>query len=220
MSLYRIDASIRVDGSNSRAIADIVEQEWRNANPDEPVIRRHVGVDPVPATAWAAAVFGSRTPAESRTDEQKAALALAATLTDELVEADALLFAIPLYNFGVSQHFKAWVDMVVTDPRMAAGTEPLLAGKPAVLVTVRGGNYQPGTPREGWDHATPWMRRILSDVWKLDLQVVQTEFTNVGVNPALDRFKDLARQLRQEAEEQALHRGRELGAATVNARAA
>jgi FMN-dependent NADH-azoreductase len=220
MSLYRIDASIRVDGSNSRAIADIVEQEWRNANPDELVIRRHVGVDPIPATAWASAVFGSRTPAESRTDEQKAALALAATLTDELVEADALLFAIPLYNFGVSQHFKAWVDMVVTDPRMAAGTEPILAGKPAVLVTVRGGNYQPGTPREGWDHATPWMRRILSDVWKLDLQVVETEFTNVGVNPALDRFKDLARQLRQEAEEQALHHGRALGAATVNARAA
>jgi FMN-dependent NADH-azoreductase len=220
MSLYRIDASIRVEGSNSRAIADIVEQEWRNAHPEEPVIRRHLGVDPIPATAWATAVFGSRTPAESRTDEQKAALALAATLTDELVEADALLFAIPLYNFGVSQHFKTWVDMVVTDPRMAAGTEPILAGKPAVLVTVRGGNYQPGTPREGWDHATPWMRRILSDVWQLDLQVVETEFTNVGVNPALDRFKDLARQLRQEAEEQALHHGRELGAATVNSRAA
>ena len=220
MSLYRIDASIRVEGSNSRAIADIVEQEWRNAHPEEPVIRRHLGVDPIPATAWATAVFPNFTPAESRTDEQKAAQALAATLTDELVEADALLFAIPLYNFGVSQHFKTWVDMVVTDPRMAAGTEPILAGKPAVLVTVRGGNYQPGTPREGWDHATPWMRRVLSDVWQLDLQVVETEFTNVGVNPALDRFKDLARQLRQEAEEQAFRRGRDLGAATVNSRAA
>ena len=121
MSLYRIDASIRVEGSNSRAIADIVEQEWRNAHPEEPVIRRHLGVDPIPATAWATAVFANFTPAESRTDEQEAAQALAATLTDELVEADALLFAAPLYNFGVSQHFKTWVDMVITDPRMAAG---------------------------------------------------------------------------------------------------
>jgi FMN-dependent NADH-azoreductase len=60
------------------------------------------------------------------------------------------LFAVPLYNFGVSQHFKTWVDMVITDPRMAAGAEPVLVGKPAVLVTVRGGNYRPGTPREGW----------------------------------------------------------------------
>jgi FMN-dependent NADH-azoreductase len=55
MSLFRLDASIRVEGSHSRAIADIVEQEWRNAHPGEPVVRRHVGVDPVPATAWATA---------------------------------------------------------------------------------------------------------------------------------------------------------------------
>jgi FMN-dependent NADH-azoreductase len=217
MSLYRLDASIRVEGSHSRAIADIVEQEWRNARPGEPVVRRHVGADPVPATAWANAVYASYTPEESRTDEQQAAVALAATLTDELIAADALLFAVPLYNFGVSQHFKAWVDMVITDPRMAAGTQPILAGKPAVLVTVRGGNYRVGTPREGWDHATGWMRRILADVWHLDLNVVQAEFTLVGVNPALDQFTDLARQLRQEAEAQARRHGRELGAAVATA---
>jgi FMN-dependent NADH-azoreductase len=220
MSLYRLDASIRVEGSHSRAIADIVEQEWRNGRPGEPIIRRHVGVDPIPATAWATAVFAGRTPDESRTDEQQAALALAATLTDELVAADALLFAVPLYNFGVSQHFKTWVDMVITDPRMAAGAQPTLAGKPAVLVTVRGGNYRPGTPREGWDHATGWMRRILADVWHLDLKVVQAEFTLVGVNPALEQFTYLARQLRHEAEEQARRHGRELGAAVTSAMAA
>jgi FMN-dependent NADH-azoreductase len=217
MTLYRLDASIRVEGSHSRAIADLVEQEWRNVHPGESVVRRHVGVDPIPATAWATAVYAGRTPEESRTDEQRAALALAAALTDELIAADALLFAAPLYNFGVSQHFKTWVDMVITDPRMAAGSQPILAGKPAVLVTVRGGNYRPGTPREGWDHATGWMRRILGDVWHLDLKVVEAEFTNVGVNPGLDRFKDLARQLRGEAEEQARRHGRELGAAVAAA---
>jgi FMN-dependent NADH-azoreductase len=217
MSLYRLDASIRVEGSHSRDIADIVEQEWRDARPGEAVIRRHIGVDPIPATAWANAVFANYAPEESRTDDQRAAQALAATLTDELIAADALLFAVPLYNFGVSQHFKTWVDLVVTDPRMAAGTQPMLAGKPAVLVTVRGGNYRPGTPREGWDHATGWMRRILGDVWKLDLKVVETEFTLVGVNPALDQFKDMARELREESEELARRHGRELGAALTPA---
>jgi FMN-dependent NADH-azoreductase len=210
--LFRLDASIRVEGSHSREIADIVEQEWRNAHPTQPVLRRHVGVDPIPATSWGTAVFASRTPTESRTAEQIDALKLAATLTDELATADALLFAVPLYNFGVSQHFKAWVDMVITDPRMAAGAEPILAEKPAVLVTVRGGSYAAGTPREGWDHATGWMKRILEDVWRLDLNVVESEFTLVGVNPALDEFKDLARQLRAEAHEEARRHGRALGA--------
>jgi len=50
MSLFRLDASIRVEGSHSRAIADIVEQEWRSARLGESVVRRHVGVDPIPAT--------------------------------------------------------------------------------------------------------------------------------------------------------------------------
>jgi FMN-dependent NADH-azoreductase len=172
-----------------------------------------VAIDPIPSTAWATAVFAGYTPEEMRTEEQRTAQALAATLTDELIAADALLFAVPLYNFGVSQHFKTWVDLIVTDPRMAAGTEPILAGKPAVLVTVHGGNYGPGTPREGWNHATGWMRRILEDVWNLDLQVVEAEFTLVGVNPALDRFTELAHQLRQEAEDLARRNGRELGAA-------
>ena len=218
--LYRLDASIRVEGSHSRAIADLVEQEWRNAHPEQPIIRRHIGIDPIPATAWAIAVFASRTPNESRSAEQNAALALAATLTEELVSADALLFAVPLYNFGVSQHFKAWVDMVISDPRIAAGAEPILAGKPAVLVTVRGGSFRPRTRREGWDHATGWMRRILAYVWQLDLNTVEAEFTLVGVNPAFDQFKDLAARLRAEAEDQAIRTGRQLGAAVASAAAA
>jgi FMN-dependent NADH-azoreductase len=133
MSLFRLDASFRVEGSVSRQIADVVETAWRAGHPDAEVVTRHVGADPVPATYWAAAVTASMTPAESLTQEQKAAVALAATLTDELIDADALLFAVPLYNFGVPQHFKSYVDLVITDPRMGPGATPPLAGKPAEL---------------------------------------------------------------------------------------
>ena len=159
-------------------------------------------------------MFADSTPPESRTDAQVAAVALSAELTDELVDASAMIFAVPLYNFGVSQHFKAYVDLVIADPRMAAGAEPMFAGTPAVLVTVRGGAYGAGTPREGWDHATGWMRRILADVWRLDLEVVEAEFALVGVNPALDQFKEMAAALRREAEEHARLSGRKLGAST------
>jgi len=212
MSLFRLDASIRTEGSHSRRIADIVQREWREAYPDAPITNREIGIEPLPSDAWAHAVSAGQTPEDARTPEQVGAVALAARLTDELEQADGLLFAVPLYNFGVSQHFKTWVDLIVTDPRMAAGTEPAIAGKPAVLATVHGGYYAAGTPREGWDHATGWMRRILQDVWKLDLLVVEGDFTLVGVNPALDQFKELAEELRAAAEELAREHGRTLAA--------
>src|SRR5215217_5429636 len=107
MSLFRLDASIRVEGSHSREIADIVEQEWRSTHPTAEVATRHIGLDPIPATAWGTAAFAGFTPEADRTDEQRQAVALAAEEVDRLVAADALLFAVPLYNFGVSQHFKS-----------------------------------------------------------------------------------------------------------------
>ena len=64
------------------------------------------------------------------------------------------------------------------------------------------------------DHLTDDEKATLADaVWRLD----NVEFTTVGINPALDQFTDLARELRQEAEEQARRHGRELGAATAAA---
>src|SRR5437660_6391563 len=35
MTLFRLDASIRTQGSVSREIADLVEEGWRNGHPDE-----------------------------------------------------------------------------------------------------------------------------------------------------------------------------------------
>jgi FMN-dependent NADH-azoreductase len=210
MSLFRLDASIRTEGSTSRALADIVEAEWRSSHPSTSVIRRDIGTSPIPSAAWANAVTASVTAEADRTVEQSDAALLAAQFTSELDAADALLFAVPLYNFGVSQHFKSYVDLVLTDPRMAPGATPAIAGKSAVLVTVQGGNYSPGTPKEGWDHATSWMRRILEDVWQLDLAVVTREFTLVGVNPALDQFAQVADELREQAESLAGDHGRQL----------
>lgn len=193
MPLFRVDASIRTDGSASREIADIVEAEWLVAHPGDTIERRHIGVDVLPADAWAHAVAGHSLPAESRSAQQQAAVALSAALVDELIAADAILLAVPLYNFGVSQHIKTWMDLVISDPRAGAGT-----------------------PREGWDHSTGYLRRILQDVWGADLTVIEREFTLVGVNPALDDLEDLAACMHQGA----LASAREVGKVLASARAA
>jgi FMN-dependent NADH-azoreductase len=209
MELYRLDASITPATSASRSLADLVEAEWLATHPDSRVVRRDLAADPIPATAWSDVVTAGFVEEADRTDRQRAARRLATELADELIHADALVFAVPLYNYGVSQHFKTWFDLAYTDPRIdPRGTA--LRGKPATLVTVLGGNYAPGTPKEGWDHSTGWLRRVLEDVWGLDLRVVQRPFTLVGVNPAFDAFTETAAELRQAAENEAVHSGRHI----------
>lgn len=219
MSLLRIDASLLPATSASRALGDLVEAEWTAAHPDSVVTHRNLIESPIPADAWQNAVYAGFTPEEDRTEGQRAAVALAAQLADELIEADALLFTVPLYNFGVSQHFKLWFDLAYTDPR-TNNTSTTLAGKPATLATVLGGNYGEGTPKDGWDHSTPYLTRLLQDVWGLDLRVVQRPFTLVGVNPALDQFADLAAELKADAETKATESGRELAELRGKANAA
>src|ERR1700753_3945849 len=197
MTPYRLAAATRFAAPASGELADIVEQEWLAAHPGDTVVRRHLGTDPIPADAWPLAVSARQTPEPDRSPQQRQAAALAATLVDELLAADAIVLAVPLYNFGVSQHIKAWIDLIVTDPRGAG--QPLLAGKPVVLATVRGGAYGAGTPREGWDHSTAYLKRILADVWGAHLTLVEREFTLVGVNPALDGFKEVAKELHEGA---------------------
>ncbi|MEN2738644.1 NAD(P)H-dependent oxidoreductase [Microbacterium sp. X-17] len=209
MSLFRLDASIFPATSASRSLGDLVEAEWAAAHPGDTIVRRDVAADPVPATAWVDAVTSGGVPEAERTPAQRAAHALAATYADELIAADALLFTVPLYNYGISQHVKTWFDLAYTDPRTSMGSTTL-QGKPAVLATVLGGNYGPGTPREGWDHSTGWLRRVLEDVWGLELRVVQRHFTLVGVNPALDDFADLAAELKADAEHLARTHGQEI----------
>ena len=211
MSLFRLDASILPGSSTSAELADLFEGEWSAARPGEPVVRRHLGTDPLPAEAWALTTTARFTPEGERTPAQREALDLAAGLAAELTDADAVLLAVPLYNFGISQHVKTWIDLVMAGAENP--NEALLAGKPAVLVVVRGGAYGPGTPRDGWDHSTAYLRRIIADVWGADLTVVEREFTLVGVNPALDGFTDLAAQFKDAAHAAAAVAGKSLAAA-------
>ncbi len=207
MTLLRVDASIQGPRSASSALADLVLAEFSAARPDEEVVARHLGEHPLPSEAWSLAIGGSFTPEADRTPEQRDALELATTIAAELRDADAAVLALPLYNFGVSQHVKVWIDLALAGAELGSR---LLEGTPVVLVTTRGGAYGPGTPREGWDHSTDYLRRILADVWGADLTVIEREFTLVGVNPALDEFTELAGQLKQAAEDAATHAGKTL----------
>jgi len=188
--LFRLDASLGGDTSVSRSLADTFEKVWSLEHPDGTVLRRDLGAEPVPFIDLTA--VGSRfVPVADRTPEQQAAVQLAGTLTDELLSSDAYLFAVPLYNWTHPASVQAWVDRILTAAPLRAGEGEPIAGRPAVVVHSRGGSYGPGTPRDGWDHAEPYLRRIFEDVWKLDVTVVTAELTLAATVPAMAAFRDL-----------------------------
>ena len=90
MSLLRVDSSIRTDGSVSREVADALEEAWSRHHTG-PVVRRDLGRDPLPAQAWATALTAGSTPEAQRTPQQRAAVAFAAALADEVLAADAIV---------------------------------------------------------------------------------------------------------------------------------
>ncbi|MFD8594812.1 FMN-dependent NADH-azoreductase [Kitasatospora sp. NPDC059646] len=207
MHLFRLDASILPATSTSSELADAAHAEWTAAHPEGTVTRRHLGTDPLPGDVWAPATLAAFTPEDQRTDEQRAAVALGAELAEELRTADAAIIAVPLYNWGVSQHFKTWVDVVIAG---AGPSDQLLKDKPVVLATSLGGGFAPGTPREGWDHSTPYLERILRDVWGADLTVVRRELTLAAVNPAMEGLRGLAAEYHTQALDAARDAGKNL----------
>ncbi|MEV7213636.1 NAD(P)H-dependent oxidoreductase [Kitasatospora cineracea] len=207
MHLFRLDASIMPGTSTSAELANAAEAEWAAAHPEGTVTRRNLGTDPLPGDIWATAALAGFTPEDQRTPEQQEAAALGATLAEELRAADAAIIAVPLYNWGVSQHFKTWVDLVIAG---AGPTAELLKDKPVVLLTSLGGGFAPGTPREGWDHSTPYLERILRDVWGAELTTVRRELTLAAVNPAMESLRGLAAEYHTQALDAATAAGKAL----------
>jgi FMN-dependent NADH-azoreductase len=60
--------------------------------------------------SWIKANF---TAVDERTTEQNKCLITSNILVDELNNSDLIVTGLPVYNFGVLEAFKAWVDQVV-----------------------------------------------------------------------------------------------------------
>ncbi len=167
--VLRIDASARHDDSVSRKLADKVIDKLSPAT----VTTRDLSTPlPLIDSTWIGANF---TPADDRTDDQKATLALSDTLIAEIEAADTLVIGLPIYNFAVPSAFKAWVDLVaragVTFRYTENGPEGLLKGKRAILAVASGGT------EVGSDHdfATGYARHMLGFMGITDVSVVAAD---------------------------------------------
>ncbi|MBF9048964.1 FMN-dependent NADH-azoreductase [Roseobacter sp. HKCCD9010] len=178
-SILRIDASARRDGSVSRDLSDRIIARFAEAD----VTARDLAEGlPLIDEDWVGANF---TPAEQRTDEQKAKLALSDTLIEEIKAADTLIIGLPIYNFGVPAALKAWVDLVaragVTFQYTEQGPKGLLEGKRAVVAVASGGT-EAGS---AIDFATGYIRHVLGFIGIHDVEFVTADRLMVDADASM-----------------------------------
>jgi FMN-dependent NADH-azoreductase len=178
--LLHIDSSSLGEASVSRQVAQSFLEGW-----DGKVVHRDLAAAPVPHIS-AAGVTARDTDPARYTDEQAAAAAMQDTLIEELLGASAYLFTVPMYNLTLPSAFKAWLDQILVFGRTIGGSSPV-AGRPAVVISARGGSYGPGAPRHGFDYVVPILEALLGheDMLGLDVTTVIPELTMAPHAPAL-----------------------------------
>lgn len=174
-----IESSARKEGSVSRQLTAEFLDNWRAAHPDDEIVVRDLANEPVPHLDIDL-LGGWTKPAEQQSEAEKAALARSERLTGELLGADVLVLAAPMYNFAIPSTLKAWLDHVlragVTFKYTESGPQGLLSGKRAFVLTARGGIYS-GSPL---DHQEPYLRQALGFIGIHDVSFIHAEGLNMG----------------------------------------
>lgn len=172
--VLRVESSLFGEHGQSTRLARAFTAAYCAADPAATLTVRDLVGAPMPHLDVATfTAFG--TPADRRDDTQRALVALADTLVQELRDADLVVIGLPMYNFGVPSTLKAWIDHVmranVTFSYTATGPKGLLEGKKCVIVGARGGSYA-GTPM---DIQLPYVTQVLSFMGITDVAVVLAE---------------------------------------------
>ncbi|ABE34538.1 (Acyl-carrier protein) phosphodiesterase [Paraburkholderia xenovorans LB400] len=162
MKIMHVDASAKRERSNSRALSRFFIERLREEGVELDVDYLDVTVDTPPHVSEAFAI-ATYTPEHERTAAMRAALADSDVLCRRLLEADALVFAMPMYNWSMPSAFKAFVDSVtrtgVTYVNTADGRiEGQLGRQKVLFITSRGADLRPGTPFSSMDALTPALK--------------------------------------------------------------
>lgn len=194
MNILQINSSARSEGSASTRLANDIVERLRAENPGAGLVVRDLARNPHPVLdeATLGALF---TPAEQRTPEQTARVALDDALIAEIQAADAVVLGVPMYNFGVPAQLKNWIDAIarakVTFEYTANGPRGLLQGKTVYVALTRGGRYRD----TALDSQVPYLKAVLGFLGMSDVRFVFAEGLAMGPDAEQQAFAEAQRDI-------------------------
>ncbi|MDE2402643.1 MAG: NAD(P)H-dependent oxidoreductase [Burkholderiales bacterium] len=194
MNILQINSSSRADASHSSRLATSIVERLRGAQAAAQLTVRDLGRAPLRELDEAAlqALF---TPAEQRSPEQAARVAIDDALIAEIQAADVVVLGVPMYNFGVPAQLKNWIDAIsrakVTFQYTDKGPEGLLKNKKVYVALTRGGQYR-NTPA---DSQVPYLTTVFNFLGMSDVQFVYAEGLAMGADAEQAAFASAQAQI-------------------------
>ena len=178
-NILRIDASMRLEGSISRLLADITISNLSKNLPEVSVISRdlRLGVGHV-SSLWREASIETLS---SRSPEDRAILAQSEAMVEEVNRADIIVMAVPIYNFCIPAALKAWVDMICRNnvDGAAASFKPQPIQTKQALIILTSNHTLAGSKD---DFASNFLHHILSFIGCSEIH--QIDATGLADNKA------------------------------------
>ena len=171
-NLLVVETSPRGDDSISRQMTRRFVADWRASHPEGEVVHRDLMESDLPfvTAPWLRAYF---TPPQQHSPDMKEALRLSDELVREVLTADHIVIATPVYNYNVPAALKAWIDHIVRKGlTLGFDGSGLVTGKKATVLLASGGVYLEGSPIRERDIATQYLRLILNVIGIEDVTVV------------------------------------------------
>jgi len=113
-----------------------------------------------------------------------AAIKTSDELIDEFLAADHYVFGVPMFNFSIPSTLKAYIDQILRVNRTFVvnngGYEGLAKNKKMLIITARGGTYQPGTPSAEYDFQEPYLRTAFGFIGITDITFIHADNLAAG----------------------------------------
>ena len=162
MRILHVDASAKRERSNSRALARQFIENLRKEGVAVEVDYLDVAVDP-PSHVTEAFAIATYHAEQDRSAEMRATLAASDALCKRLFDADAFVFAMPMYNWSMPSAFKAFIDNITrTDITYKTTHDGRIIGQltrqKTLFITTRGADLRPGNVFSSMDALTPALK--------------------------------------------------------------